>query len=388
MDYWVQLSPITITMLDSDEYQPPDSLEEREDAEESLGDKTPQKKSDDLGDVQMASPPPMGSSRATGGILRGRALGNELKLPDAFDMLVDSPVAAKGVVRLFSDISHRPSEHQPTLTLKMDAKPSLGPILQKLGRSYSPIRNQNYRVYVYEEGSWSIKGRFGDAVDDDEEVSWVTENDQLTLSLCAEAKEFLPVPSHVPTIAASAIPDSKAVGKAGNVSKNELIALLNIPEHLTQPFKNPGLRVNYARYKACLMAQETLNQKIRGGTWPADTKKPTMTQIIELFVSKTYWHKYMNPGFNDIAHYPIVKEWLEDMEGGPDESEVWGTVQTSYSFADLQREKERRQQQTKGKGKGKAVIKGTTDKSGGVSKGTTEKSGDSKGRSRSKRIIK
>jgi hypothetical protein len=311
------------------------------------------------GDATMASPPPAspppeGSSRVTGGVLRGRAVGNVLSFTDAQDLLTTNFVPAKGTVRLYPDLSHNPSYNKPIITLKTEAKPTLGPVLKRLARGYSPIRNNNYRIYVHEEGSWSIKGRYNDAVEDDEEITWVPGNGQLTLSICAEGKDIFAsasVPSsHVPAIGTSGAPESKAVIQ-GEISKKELVALLNIPEQLAQPMKNPGLRLNYAKYKACIMAQDTLRQKIKDNTWPEGVKKPTSTNIIELFVSRSFWHHYMTQAFHDIAHYPLLKDWLENIEGGPTDEEVWGTIQSSYGFSDLQKEKERRQQQAKGKGK-------------------------------------
>jgi hypothetical protein len=128
------------------------------------------------GDITMASPPPAspppeGSSRATGGVLRGRAVGNVFNLPDAQDTLGTALVPAKGTVRLYPDLSHNPSYSKPIITLKTEAKPTLGPVLKRLVRGYSPIRNNNYRIYVHEEGSWSIKGRYNDAIEDDEEIT-------------------------------------------------------------------------------------------------------------------------------------------------------------------------------------------------------------------------
>ena len=87
------------------------------------------------------TPPAQGSSRTTGGVLRGRAMGNVFNFPDAPDILEDTPVPAKGTLRLYSDLAHQPSIHKPILTMKTDAKPTLGPILQKLARSYSPVRS-------------------------------------------------------------------------------------------------------------------------------------------------------------------------------------------------------------------------------------------------------
>ena len=250
-----------------------------------------------------------------------------------------------------------------------EAKPTLAPVLQRLTRGYSPVRKQNYRIYVHEEGSWNMKGRYKDAVEDDEDITWVTDNGQLTLSICAEGKDIFAAPSvsHAPTIGASGAPESKAVVQ-GEVSKKELIALLNIPEQIAQPIKGAGLKINYAKYKACLKA---LRLKIKEGTWPDGVKKPTSTNIIELFVSRSYWHHYMTQAFHDISHYPILKDWVEDIEGGPIDDEVWGTVQTSYGFGDLQKEKERRQQ----KGKGKAAQK---DGSGEAKKSKNKNKKDNK----------
>src|SRR6266704_517894 len=78
---------------------------------------------------------------------------------------------------------------------------------------------QNYRIYVHEDASWNMKGHFKDALEDDDEVSWVTDNGQLTLAVCAEGKDSFAVPS------TSHLPVSKAIGQQGDLSKNELIAL-------------------------------------------------------------------------------------------------------------------------------------------------------------------
>jgi hypothetical protein len=183
----------------------------------------------------------------------------------------------------------------------------------------------------------------------------VADSGQFTLSLCAEGKDSLgapPVPQSGINLNEGA-PVSRAVVKSGDLSRNELIALLNIPEHLAQIMKNPGLKVNYAKYKACHQAQDTLIHKIKEGTWPAGVKKPTNTTIIELFVSRTFWHAYMTPAFHDSSHHPVLKEWLEDSEGCPTDEDIWGKIQNNYTFTDLQKEKQCRQQQTKGKGKNK-----------------------------------
>ncbi|KIL55550.1 hypothetical protein M378DRAFT_90762 [Amanita muscaria Koide BX008] len=221
-------------------------------------------------------------------------------------------------------------------------------------------------MYVHEDGEWSIKGRFKHAIEANVGVTWETENGQLTLSLCAEGNNIFGA-SYAPVVASYApvagtsdgVPVSKVVG-TGDISKKELIALLNIPEQLTVATKNADVRLSYAKYKACLNAQETLGLKIKDGTWPSSVKKPTITQIIEIFVSKTSWHKYMTKAFHDISHHAGLKAWLEDEAGGPTDIVVWGKNQATYTISDLMKEKERLlecQQASKGKGKGKAAKK-------------------------------
>jgi hypothetical protein len=101
---------------------------------------------EDKREAEDLTPLPEGSSRTTGGVLRGRAMGNVLNFPDASDPLGDRPVPAKGTLRLYSDLAHQPSTHQPILTMKTDAKPTLGPILHKLSRSYSPVRSKFFLI--------------------------------------------------------------------------------------------------------------------------------------------------------------------------------------------------------------------------------------------------
>ncbi|KAM6491162.1 hypothetical protein JOM56_013401 [Amanita muscaria] len=334
-------------------------------------------------------PPPHGSSRVTGGILRGRAVGNVLNLPDAPDFL-DDVIPEVGTVKLYSDLSQHPSTHRPVLTMKTKMMSSLKPILEKLVNRYSPISSEysiiisiivflmsllEYRIYVHEDGHWSVKGEFKNALEEDEDVIWVRERDnKMMLSICAEGKDSLDVPStsHVPGLGASFAPVSVAVGK-GQLSKTELIAALNIPEQLTNYVKNPGLRLNYAKYKACLTAQDTLARKMKDGSWPEGAKKPTATEIVELFMSKSYWHKYITAAFHDISHYPLIKDWLEDLENVPLDEDVWGGVQTSYGFTDLMKEKERRQQQNKAKGKGKGKAKAGNNDNDNVAEGSKKK---------------
>jgi hypothetical protein len=339
---------------------------------------------DDEGDAEMCSPPPAeGASCTTGGILRGRAVGNVLNHADAPDMVADQFAPAKGVVRLYSDLAQHPAQVRPTMTLKSSAAPTLAPILKKLARSYSPVQSkcqimllidlvnmlleQNFRIYIHEDDNWNIRGRFMDAVEDDEEVTWTPQNGQLTLSICAEGRD----PFHTSTMdPVPTAPVSKPIAAHMELSKPELIALLNIPEHLTDHKGKAGLKMNYAKYKACLEASNQVDQKIGDGTWPQNSRRPTFSMIVELFVSKTYWHTYMVPAFGDIDQYPLLQDWLEDKTDGPPESKIWSTVKTTYNFADLMKEKGRGKRK---EGTGREKYKDNDKEEAGKSKKSKKK---------------
>jgi hypothetical protein len=48
----------------------------------------------------------------------------------------------------------------------------------------------NRRVYVYEEGEWSIKGRFQAALEDNDEISWEKEKGEYTLFIAVVSKHI------------------------------------------------------------------------------------------------------------------------------------------------------------------------------------------------------
>lgn len=149
------------------------------------------------------------------------------------------------------------------------------------------------------------------------------------------------------------------------LEQQDLVDLLGIPEGLTKQVNNPGLRLQYARYKACIAAQHTVLQKVKEGTWPG--RKPANQEIIKFFVSKTTWHGYLSPAFSDISDYPLLKDWLEGEEGGPSDEEVWGVSKSNYTFGDLKEEKERRKKARTAKGKKK--VRNDDDNGGGSEKG-------------------
>jgi len=134
------------------------------------------------------------------------------------------------------------------------------------------------------------------------------------------------------TASASAVASVSAVPSASAVDfKSQLINLLGIPVHLTGS-GDVSLPVAYQKYKAFLVACHTLDDMVANGTWPI--KRPTRSDLIELFVSKSFYHSHYRRYFTKVADYSEMLAWLE---GEPEsvDVDVWGVQKVNYSFTDL-----------------------------------------------------
>jgi len=76
---------------------------------------------------------------------------------------------------------------------------------------------------------------------------------------------------------------------------------------------------------------------IAEGTWPSDVMKPTVKQLIEVFVPKTTWYEYYKPAFSTIPQFPIMHHWLEGGDDRPTEEDAWGSKGKTdgYTLGDL-----------------------------------------------------
>jgi hypothetical protein len=164
-----------------------------------------------------------------------------------------------------------------------------------------------------------------------------------------------------------------------HLGREELLALLGIPAHLTERDKNHSLQDYYAKYQACLKAQQLLDKSSAEGKWPG--KKPTSTEIVELFVSKSMWHSHFKHAFSNINNHPSMVKWLEGGEEGPTNLEAWGfeKAHATYNFSDLfsylddaRKDGKNRKGKKGGKGK-KKEIEGEDD-DGETKKGRKKKS--------------
>jgi hypothetical protein len=95
--------------------------------------------------------PANGSSRSTGGILRGRALGIAPNIGDPFDdMQQDVRPLSRGRINL-TIVEHPPEDviiENPTSHLKVlsPCYETFAPLMKKVAKSYSPVRSKYYII--------------------------------------------------------------------------------------------------------------------------------------------------------------------------------------------------------------------------------------------------
>ena len=83
-------------------------------------------------------------------------------------------------------------------------------------------------------------------------------------------------------------PESSSKPSA-NSFKSQLITLLGIDSKLTGS-ADILLPVAYQKYRAFLTASQTLEAMVANDTWTI--KRPTKSDLIELFVSKSFFHSH------------------------------------------------------------------------------------------------
>ena len=137
-----------------------------------------------------------------------------------------------------------------------------------------------------------------------------------------------------------------------------ILSQLGIPSHMAD-HNDRGLHVAYEKYKAYLEACRVYERKVAEGSWTGG--KLTGADLIQLFVSKSFWHSHYKPLFSKVSNHPDMIKWLENEKDRPSDEVLWGYEKGSYHFKDL---KAYLVQNEKKKGKGK----GRDEKSDGNSK--------------------
>ena len=147
--------------------------------------------------------------------------------------------------------------------------------------------------------------------------------------------------------------------------KAGVLSQLGISAHMADRGER-GLHVAYEKYKAYLDACREYERKVADGSWSGG--KLTGVDLIELFVSKSYWHSHYKPFFSMISDHPDMVRWLEGDSDRLSDEVLWGYKKGSYQFKDLQ-EYLKPHERKKGKGKGK----GKDEKSEGKKKKKKDK---------------
>ena len=96
-----------------------------------------------------------------------------------------------------------------------------------------------------------------------------------------------------------------------------------------------GLVWSYKKYNAYNAASQLMDQLNKQGKWPLP-KKASQTELVEIFMSKSYWHSHVWPAFHLIARYPQMVAWLEQEDSDdPSDFEVWHVQKSEYGFKEL-----------------------------------------------------
>ncbi|KAF8890349.1 hypothetical protein BD779DRAFT_1671307 [Infundibulicybe gibba] len=247
-----------------------------------------------------------------------------------------------------------PYNTKPTTSVRHAPTKTIRPVLEALYKRFVPIQRDS--IYVLEDDIWGGKGRYQDAWEMNDEVEWTWEREQHVLRLLVSsfgiggsAPSSVPsshVSSHVSSHLSSLhdeAPVAAGVAPGSNPSTAEAVlrfrravaAKLGVSDELMSR-DEITLPQAYSKYLAYHEAREKYLKLVNAKRWPLDPVR--QTELIELFVSKTTWHKSYPRAFAHVGRFPDLLQWLQEVkeeDGGPSDVEIWGELKPSYTFADL-----------------------------------------------------
>jgi hypothetical protein len=153
--------------------------------------------------------------------------------------------------------------------------------------------------------------------------------------------------------------------------KKDLMTRLDIPFNLANR-KDSSLHFAYQKYKAFPQANQTLAELCSSGEWAG--KKPSVTDLIEIFQSKSMWHSHHSKAFSRVSDYSEMVSWLEKKKDVASNIEVWGYEKVLYNFKDLFAYLDGKlKEEGRSKSKGKAKVKNESKSGSGSKKGGDKK---------------
>jgi hypothetical protein len=143
----------------------------------------------------VSSLPLMGSSRTTGGFLRGRARGNIPNHADLPTVNSSSDVPVKGEVYLYltdqypRQVNFDFLRGESDLVVKVNVAESMAPILVTVAHKFPPIKSvynlfdyllfrltstldRDFNLFYRRSTMWIALGHFDQAMEDDDECEW------------------------------------------------------------------------------------------------------------------------------------------------------------------------------------------------------------------------
>ncbi|EDR02990.1 uncharacterized protein LACBIDRAFT_307791 [Laccaria bicolor S238N-H82] len=322
--------------------------------------------------------PANGSSRSTGGILRGRAVGNLFNIGDSiYDAPQEVRPLSNGRINI-TIVQQPPSDvvidnATSHLNVKSPCFETLGPLLKKVAKSYSPVRNHNYRVYILDKKQWSIMGRYNVVVEDDEDAIWeeddigkvthiLLENDHEQMVASAIPPSFhqcsVSLGSHSGSVprSSSVASDSRGQSQASSISRSEvtgpsklssankalLLEYLGIDRDLASLDK-AGLQSAYQKFKAIINATPKVMGLSKDAEWKSQFDDgaawvPNIVDFIHIFIAKTQFYQVWKPTFLRAEEYPDMRDWLNEEEDCLATEDLWDLRSSRVlSFPDLKK---------------------------------------------------
>jgi hypothetical protein len=107
-----------------------------------------------------------------------------------------------------------------------------------------------------------------------------------------------------------------------------LIDTFDIPAHLTHREKVADLRVAYSKYLAIGEMVRNVTRMELDAKWTH--KKPTLQDIVEVFMSRSGYFNRPKQFFPRVHHVPEMKKWLENEDEDLSDTDAWGDKKPSY----------------------------------------------------------
>jgi hypothetical protein len=147
----------------------------------------------DTSNVNVTAIPSMGSSRITGGFIRGHAYGNVMNHADFTATVFETPVMGEVYLYLTDQypryVNFELLKGQSELVVMVKVAKSMAPILKMVARKFSVIQSeciltlnhnldlkfyldQDYHLYYRNSMKWIVLGTYDQAIEDDDEIRW------------------------------------------------------------------------------------------------------------------------------------------------------------------------------------------------------------------------